>query len=74
MLLEEMVFSLEGHKAPFPVGPRMFSYMNRIFGKWVDDTITPSDLHAAAPRLWRAQQICPHLRPNRIYPNGISYL
>lgn len=43
----------------------MFSCMNRILGsKWVDDTITPSDLHAPAPRLWCALQICPHLERN----------
>lgn len=64
--MKELVFSLEGHKAPFPVGTCMFSCMNRVLGsKWVDDTITPSDLHAPAPRLWRALQICPpHLEKN----------
>lgn len=59
------VFLLEGHKAPFPVGTCMLSCMNRIWGsKWVDDTITLSDLHAPAPRLWCALQICPHLEKN----------
>lgn len=74
MCWKKWYFHLRAKRPPVPVGRCMFSCLNRILGsRWVDDTITPSDLHAPAPRLWRALQICPHLSPNRIYPNRIKY-